>query len=59
VTRVDAQCVAKMLEVIYTLPTEYKVMVGILMLGFFRAHTALNSVTKRLAMLLLIVSFGA
>jgi len=46
-------------EVIYTLPTEYKVMAGILMPGFFRAQTALNSVTKRLAMLLLIVSFGA
>jgi hypothetical protein len=46
-------------EVLYTLSTEYKVIAGILMPGFFRAHTALSSVTKRLAMLLLIVSFGA
>jgi hypothetical protein len=46
-------------EVIYMLPTEYKVMADILMPGFFRTHTALNSITKRLAMLLLIVSFGA
>jgi hypothetical protein len=46
-------------EVIYMLPTECKVMAGILMPGFFRAHTVLNSATKRLAMLLMIVSFGA
>jgi hypothetical protein len=58
-TRVDAQCVAKMPEVKYMLPTECKVMARILMPGFFRAHTVLNSATKRLAMLLLIVSFGA
>jgi len=46
-------------EVINMLPTECKVMAGILMPGFFRAYTVLNSATKRLAMLLLIISFGA
>jgi hypothetical protein len=46
-------------DIIYMLSREYKVMASILMAGFFRAHTALNSVTKRLAMLLLTVSFGA
>jgi hypothetical protein len=46
-------------EVIYMLSTECKVMAGILMPGFFRAHTVLNTATKRLAMLLPIVSFGA
>jgi hypothetical protein len=46
-------------EIIYTLSREYKVMADILMPGLFRAYTALNSVTKRLAMLLLTVSFGA
>jgi len=51
--------VAKMPEVIYMLPTECKIMAGILIPGFFRTYTALNSVTKWLAMLLLIVSLGA